>query len=170
MCALSSNFQPQTVGTPAPHTKWTQPPNDLKLEMLRTHAASSPTELSNLNNLRSNVVHSSVFLSVRAGITCLTEISRKDSSWRRRRPNGSDLSIHSLSCCSENARPKCLCSELGLSLEWRVLNVPSDKRSRAHEAYCRAIELPPLDTHVLQFFCRTRPVPSVLAQRQHGTQ
>ena len=62
MCALSSNFQPHTVDTPETDTKWTQPPDVLKLEMSRTHAASSPTELSNLNNLRSNVVHNCVLV------------------------------------------------------------------------------------------------------------
>ena len=103
MCALSSNFQPQTVDTPEPNTKWTQPPNVLKLEMLRTHAASSLTELSNLNNLRSNFVHNSVFLSVRARITCLTEDFQEGLVVAASSPNGLDLSIHSLSCCEENA-------------------------------------------------------------------
>ena len=40
-------------------------------------------------------------------------------------PNGLDLSILSFSCCKEKCL-KCTCSELGLSLACRVLNVPRD--------------------------------------------
>ena len=85
MCALSSNFQPHTVDTPEPDTKWTQPPNVLKLEMSRTHAASSPTEFSIMNNLHSNVVYNSVFPWGQAS-PAWQKISRKVSSWRRRLP------------------------------------------------------------------------------------
>ena len=61
MCALSLNFQPQAVDTPDSDTKWTQPLCVAKLAML-PHTASSPAELSNLKNLRSKDVHSSVLL------------------------------------------------------------------------------------------------------------
>ena len=43
--ARSACAQPQTVDEPEPDTKWTQPHCALQLEMIRTHAVTSPTDL-----------------------------------------------------------------------------------------------------------------------------